>query len=154
MEKSKYNNLVMSLEIQDIELLSLECSQAIKSRGGKISVHTDFEVKDILESDKQVKVFIAFIVCSYKESVDDSGQAISDLTGEKLFDIKFTYVLSYKKNNDDTYEKEYYEFFAQRNVPLNVWAYARELVSSITTKMGFPTLILPMYKVMPSGEEK
>jgi len=37
--------------------------------------------------------------------------------------------------------------FLRVNSPVLVWPYLRELVSSATTRMGFPTLLLPMLDV-------
>ena len=47
----------------------------------------------------------------------------------------------------DKFDEAYIKFFAQRNVTVNIWPYARELISSLTTRMGYPTLIIEPLKV-------
>ncbi len=63
-----------------------------------------------------------------------------------LFSIKFDYCIAYSVESLSTFSNEYIEFFIYKNVPINIWPYARELVSSITTRMGFSPLILKPHK--------
>ena len=38
--------------------------------------------------------------------------------------------------------------FLSRNVPVNVWPYARELISTMATRLGYPALLIPPYVVI------
>ncbi|AEH49581.1 MULTISPECIES: protein-export chaperone SecB [Bacillota] len=75
----------------------------------------------------------------------------------KVFDIEFSYILEYRlqKSNDIHLEKEGLEeaikLFVQRNVPVNIWPYARELISQLTMRMGFPPLLIGTYKYIPQS---
>ncbi|NLJ80285.1 MAG: protein-export chaperone SecB [Firmicutes bacterium] len=40
------------------------------------------------------------------------------------------------------------KIFLQNNPPLNSWPYAGEIISSLTTRMGFPPLVIEPYKVI------
>lgn len=39
-----------------------------------------------------------------------------------------------------------FQVFKDVNVPLNIWPYAREIVHSLSNRMGLATLILPAFK--------
>ncbi|GGJ43163.1 protein-export chaperone SecB [Deinococcus roseus] len=50
-------------------------------------------------------------------------------------------------NNDLEISAEIFEVFAGMNLPVNLWPYLREMVHSLSLRMGFPGLILPVHKV-------
>jgi hypothetical protein len=47
---------------------------------------------------------------------------------------------------DSTIEAGQCKEFVERNVPFNIWPYARETVHSLTLKMDIRPIILPLYK--------
>jgi len=67
---------------------------------------------------------------------------------EELFSIHFSLLVKYDLPSDADFAPQYLEFFAENNVPANVWPYARELVSSMTSRMGLPPFTLPILKVV------
>ena len=46
------------------------------------------------------------------------------------------------------YDIELKQRFVERNVPVNVWPYIREIVATMTAKMGLPPLVLPTLKIV------
>lgn len=65
---------------------------------------------------------------------------------ESLVELKFELRAVYEFDSIEDYEDEYILKFIELNVPVNIWPYAREIISSITTRVGYPALILPPYK--------
>jgi hypothetical protein len=44
--------------------------------------------------------------------------------------------------------------FANVNGVYNAWPYWRELVQSITVRMGLPPVVLPVFRIAPPGQEQ
>ena len=67
-----------------------------------------------------------------------------------LFDLDLLYSTSgfHVADMSETELGELLDAFQHRNVALNVWPYAREFVSSMTVRMGFPALVLSTLKVI------
>ncbi|MDI6872623.1 MAG: hypothetical protein QME79_14975 [Bacillota bacterium] len=67
---------------------------------------------------------------------------------EKVFTLDFVLRLKYSltgfdlESIDDKQLKDMINAFRERNFPINAWPYAREVVSSFTTRMGLPTLFI------------
>ena len=61
-----------------------------------------------------------------------------------IFDIKFIYLIEYTLKEKDLSEVEniIISKFTEKNTPVNIWPYARELISSVTTRMGYPAFII------------
>lgn len=72
-------------------------------------------------------------------------------TGNGVFSIVVVYSLQYSlgelavPSSDDLVLLA--QEFSKINGPVHVWPYVRELVSSMTVRMGFPALVIPSYKV-------
>jgi hypothetical protein len=60
---------------------------------------------------------------------------------DKVFDFKASYLLSY--NSSEKITGNFFEAYRQLNIHTNTWPYFRELVSSMTSRTGLPTLTLP-----------
>jgi hypothetical protein len=59
-------------------------------------------------------------------------------------EIDVTFTAEYSSERKMT--KKIFEVFEQINLPLNLYPYVREYVHAATSRMGIPTLILPMFK--------
>lgn len=129
-----YRDLVRGININYINVHSMSVT-TINSKlkeSKSIDIDNKFSiVKYDIDGDK-LEVYINFNIKSYeKDNEDEIG-----------FIIDFTYCIEYEKLNLAQFDEEYIKFFTQRNVPVNIWPYARELISSLTTRMGYPTLII------------
>ncbi|GMO00749.1 hypothetical protein [Parageobacillus thermoglucosidasius] len=104
------------------------------------------------------EVITGIVIMDYKKQDIERIKKIIPVNAEnKVFDIEFSYILEYRlqKSNDIHLEKEGLEeaikLFVQRNVPVNIWPYARELISQLTMSMGFPPLLIGTYKYIPQS---
>lgn len=131
-----YADLVNNIEINDITLKRLNVDTNEEAEhSGQLGVSIGHEI-DTYERDSEVlRAVSSFNIGTYFEE-----------TGDNLFSIKVDFVIEYNVNLKKDFEEEYYEKFIQNNVPINIWPYAREIVSSLTNKMGYPPLYLPLYK--------
>lgn len=160
MDKTKYNKLIESIEIKKIELMSLECRQnnnfEFKKKANiDIGIQNNVEEYNIRGLD--LNVYFNFEVTAfYNNDYDqmeelESGNINPD---DVLFHITFVLRLNYSLELHDVKEimnelEKEIALFVEKNVPINAWPYAREMISSITTRMGFPALVIPPFKSIP-----
>lgn len=151
--EEKYNKLIESITIDNIEVSALECkkNKISENNSGELAISIQTEIIETrlegieLQVDFKVKVFTFFDI---EEEVKVEGVKEE----EKLFTINsvlsLKYVLDFE-NIDDLLSEDIdsvIEIFVERNVKINAWPYVREIVSNMTTRMGFPQLIIPPYK--------
>lgn len=133
-----YSDFIKSIELEKVELMSLNCEQ-YKIEGGNIA-SVDIKINiDGLETAKN-KLYVPAVFQVTSSDVE---------TEEDIFVINFKYQLTYElslEKEDKEFDDECFQEFSRNNVPINVWPYARELVSNLASKMGFPSLIIPLYK--------
>lgn len=90
---------------------------------------------------------------SHKWSETDDGFQVfhkyvvefSNEKKRKLARIEAEFGLDY--NSGEPMTDEYYEIFAENNLPLNSWPYLREYLSSTITRMGWLPFTLPARKI-------
>ncbi|OWZ83245.1 protein-export chaperone SecB [Natranaerobius trueperi] len=139
--KEDYKKLIRSVDIKDLELLRLSCENYVPF-SKNVTAAIDLEItsiNDINLNGKMLEIKPDFKLVVYKV-------ADGKTTDEKLFEIYFTYLLKYSLSEEEDFQQKTLEHFVKKNVPLNVWPFARELVNNITMRMGFPPLVLPAYK--------
>jgi preprotein translocase subunit SecB len=156
-----YNHLISMIELDSIELDSIICEKNpdfIQREGELLSVSIEFKVSNITQEGLQVITpYSMRVLAHYGESMKPEEL---DTIPQKdiVFDILLKYTLTYSLDvNDNTqdaflnFSNELYSLFAERNVIINVWPYAREIISDITSKMGYPPLFIPLYKNVPKN---
>lgn len=160
MDNVKYNKLIESIEIKKIELLSLKCHQNTNFESKKksnVDIGISSDVEEFYMKGLDLYVYFNFEITAFHNNDYDQKD---ELTSENinpedvLFNISFVLKLKYSLELDDVkdimieLEKEI-NLFIEKNVPINAWPYARETISSITTRMGFPALVIPPFKSIP-----
>lgn len=153
MAKEKYKNLIRAIELVNIELQELNCyknNNLASDKRSNLEVGIKNDIVEQFYEELEFKVHILFDVFVYHaDNLEEQADKIDD--NDVLFNIKFTLESTYNfdlseiEDSLNSYEDEL-DKFAKRNVPINTWPYAREIISSITTRMGFPPLIIPTNK--------
>lgn len=92
---------------------------------------------------------ILLVQVSYKLNAKVSKDAT-----EPFFDLRATFQLAYQGENLASVGKEQWLAFASVNAVHNSWAYWRELVQSVSGRMGIPTLTVPLLKLRPAKHKK
>lgn len=151
MEKKDYNKFIQMINLEGIEIESLNCvknNKFTRGNGKKINIKIDHEVIDA--SRNGVDLLIPFkldVMAFYQLSDKSVGAEFSE--NETLFKISLILNLNYKLKIEDSdafsvnLDEEIAAFSS--NVTLNAWPYAREVVSSMTTRMGLPPYSLPTF---------
>lgn len=140
LDKEIYNKFVQSVDIQSMNLINLNIENLNNDvdRSERLFVDLEFENNTFNVKGDFFKVNPKFYIkVSYKK---DNDECI-------LFKIRFEYQLEYIIEDLKEFDTNYLELFVKRNVPVNIWPYARELISSMTTRMGYPALIIEPLKV-------
>lgn len=65
--------------------------------------------------------------------------------------VRGVFELRYNLNSGIKADRANLASFARVNSVFNAWPYFRELVQSMTVRMGLPPIYLPLFKFMPSG---
>jgi hypothetical protein len=66
-----------------------------------------------------------------------------------VMSIEASFCTSYALKPGEEVNPADIEHFAKVNPIYNAWAYWREFVQSMTTRMGFPALTIPLLKIAP-----
>ncbi|RGX10517.1 protein-export chaperone SecB [Paraclostridium sordellii] len=137
----KYAELVKSVDIKKIQLNSLTLSEVCDDLEtmDSLKVSLEFDNSEFTTSEDKLIIYSKFFVNVSSEENNSISTA---------FKMDFTYKLTYSITDICNYSEEYLNFFASRNVPVNIWPYARELISSSSTRLGLPTIIIePLRKI-------
>jgi len=129
-----YGEFIGGIEVKEIVLLKLDVERRIEfAAAGKLDValSTDFHL-----IDQDGHTFRARA---------DFDLFVTDSADEVVLTIKASFMIIYESSNEYTLSGEEEKFFVTRNVPLNVWPFARELISSMTTRLGYPALLISPY---------
>lgn len=136
LDKVKYNKMVENIEIINILLKSINLN--------------DVKLPNINEEKYDVKLnykcesfekFNNNIVEFYPKFILDI-----DYKEKNMLSLEFELRVIYKLDDIDKYEDEYILKFIEINLPINIWPYAREIISSMTTRIGYPVLVISPYK--------
>lgn len=167
MPNEKYNRLIEGINFEGIEVDSLECRQnrELRESGKK---RTSINLKhDVVSADVEGQTLIIKVEFNLEavlhedtesedvDSEDDDSEDDDAIDENILFSMVFQMNMKYILELDDVsgsiveeYEEELKQFI-DNNASINAWPYARETISSLSTRMGFPVLTIPMYKLMP-----
>lgn len=140
-DKQKYSYMIKDVLIKDVLIKSMELDEVKFPQTN----NPDFEVNlnyscdefsyyDLNNSNNNIIEFYPnFII-------------IINSNNEKTVNLKFTLRAIYEIKDLKEYEEEYLIKFMEKNLPINIWPYAREIISSITTRIGYPSLMIEPYR--------
>jgi preprotein translocase subunit SecB len=98
-----------------------------------------------IEIDKNV----LSVICNFHVAAFDKKEP-----DKILMNIEASFCTSYVVEDIGDLNPNDIEHFSKINPVYNVWAYWREFVQSMTTRMGFPPLTVPLLKIMPKKTQK
>jgi preprotein translocase subunit SecB len=137
----KYSDFIGSIELVDIYLASAQYKRltfpdpenypkfTADFHPGKVT--SKFK-KEFLEINQEIK----FLMEEVSEDQEET---------RKIFELKAKYSLLYRTTIDA--DDDLLEMFKQRNVPINLHPFARELIQSAMAKTGLSPFTLPVLKI-------
>lgn len=154
MPSEKYNNLIEMIDLKSIEVYSLTCEQdnELKKTGNKkIDINLTHNVEKVMVEGFNLLVRIEFDVKAIEAR---EAAKTEELKPDVLFNINLHLDLKYglEMEDEDLFLKDFeaeLNEFVKNNALINAWPYVRETISSLTVRMGFPSLIIPTYKYTP-----
>jgi preprotein translocase subunit SecB len=135
----RYNEFIHSLELIDIYVAELT-----------------FKRLENIPEDKQIPVKV--IVKPTKNEYKKAGTDLYEITHrvlfrleyveeeqEKLFfELKVTFKLFYRSKRE--LNDEIFKIFVERNIPINVFPFLREIVCNSMYRAGLPPILIPLMK--------
>ncbi|MDD3269018.1 MAG: protein-export chaperone SecB [Syntrophomonadaceae bacterium] len=130
-----YKSFIESLDLEEIFLDSLKVKNyhLPKPRNLTVKLEPEFGIS---------KIFKDSFFASAKFQV-----IVSDDKERKAFVIDARFRLLYNFESSITIDDEMQEKFMATTLPVNSWPFAREIISSMTTRMGYPSLLIAPFKV-------
>lgn len=134
--EKKYKDMIKNILIKDILLKNLNLKDVkIPENDNQFSVSLHYECKDVNYIGKDLIEFNPI----FKLSISTEE--------EETVNLQFEFSVIYFIKDIDEYKENYINDFKKINLPVNIWPYARELISSITTRIGYPSLLIEPYTV-------
>ncbi|WP_373844434.1 protein-export chaperone SecB [Clostridium sp.] len=138
-DKNIYSNLIEGLKIQNIYLNDLKLDNVNREiKGNSLSVKLDCE----FDKNRNIKGEILEVFPSFSVQVFSS----EDIS-QAAFHIDTQFYIKYEIKNLANFEEMYIDTFINQNIPLNIWPYIRELISSLSTRIGFPALVIEPFTI-------
>jgi len=134
--------------VRAVELAELYVTEFRSSRQADIEFPLRFSTA--LRLDEPVFAPRALIVEPvFQLSAGKDDVQAADATSA-LVEIKIVWRVVYSFGDKDPrdFDEALVHEFVRRNVPLNVWPYARAAVTAATAQMGLPPLVIETYKVL------
>lgn len=150
------SKIASCIGLREICLSKLECNKDdecfVEGSTRQFSVQSFFRAK-VIEPIKgeNIRILADFKI----EAVDDSNTEESNLHPNKKtgFSINASFILLYCLPIDTGFSIDDLNMFANVNGIFNCWPYWRELVQSLTTRMGLTSLTIPLLKI-PKADSK
>jgi len=126
--------------IKGVELLGIIVKESQARRlADKIDISRRVDLNTNERADfRQGDGNACFVQHHYDLSMNYNGEH------DKLLEVRCTFELALRTARPMT--KDYFEVFAQVNLPVNTWPYFREFVHSTISRMGLPPVVLPLVK--------
>lgn len=141
-----YEELVSNVEIETINVRRLNLESFIQPHKVKDYLHGDNSIEvDIRDefkleiSNDEEDTFVAIGLIQVSARIEEDIIFLVDVELAATYDTT---------NINGVIHSELYEKFVNQNVPVNLWPYARELIQTGTTRMGYPPLVIRPYRVL------
>jgi len=133
------------VQLKDVRLISCKCDQTpvatLDRKNYCINYSTEVQVD---KKNGYVIVTAKFHFEAFSESK----------TQKPVILIDASFLLAYKIENFEGLTQKGFEQFANLNGIYNAWPYWREFVQNTVTRMGLPSLTIPVFRIVQSTAKK
>lgn len=128
---SEYNNFLQKINLKDIYVTEIKSKLHQPSFPGEasLSFKENAKILEIVEGLIEIEV-------EYKLSAKSSRKKVFSI------DIKYNVVFEF----EEEIPSEFFVLYNKFSLPLQTFPYFREYVNTILSRMGLPSLILPLRK--------
>ena len=136
--------VVPKLEVRDIRLVNLTCGLlAPAPPAGSVSIELGHTVKVEVVEGNALAVHVQY---SLKGSPDGPDSA-------PYVNLSVVFQLLYDGDGLTSIAPEKLQAFGEINGVHNAWPYFREVVQSMSTRMGLPSMTVPLLKITKTTEK-
>jgi len=143
----EFNKFVQNIKIQNIVLdklqVSIDREGLSKKKHGGLPVLLQEEISSPFIIDESQGIF----------GVSHKVKFRTKVHRKIVMRIDSVFTAIYKVSPPDLLKNDYLEIFASTNPRLHIWPYQRELLQSLTTRMGLPPFVLPPMIFIPESEQ-
>lgn len=137
----KWCEISNSIELKDIRQISGTFKQTPEASIVKKTIDLQRDVK--VEIDNENKMI--FVVADFKlKAYSDEEKSC------EVLEISASFLIAYKLDELKIFVDEDFKFFANNNGIYNAWPFWREYVQSASTRMGLPTITIPVFRIWPT----
>jgi len=132
------------VQLHDVRLWQYACDQQVEALASSKKQYdvTHSATIRIDKAEGRLCVLPKFHFEAFNENFRDRA----------IITIDATFLLIYGIENFDGLKQKGYQQFADMNGVYNAWPYWRELVQSTIARMGLPTLVLPVFRIVEPVE--
>jgi preprotein translocase subunit SecB len=127
--------VIPKVEVRDIRVTGLTCALKSLPESSQVAVTLGNKVEAAQLEDNVLVVRVHYSITAKVQEAATDFMAMS-----------VTFQLTYEGEKLNEIDEEKWTSFADVNAVFNSWAYLRELVQSISSRMGIPPLMLPLLK--------
>lgn len=138
--ENKYEKFIDDFQLKDIILLSAQFkrfSDPDPEKYPEVRFNFSPEKSTHRKKGKTILVFQKFFFVIEQYADEDNAHKIFELKGE--YSVHYTC--------EKKYDDEICRMFVERNIPVNLYPYIRELVQSTMARVGLPSFSLPALKI-------
>jgi len=129
----EYRAILKGIELEGIMLE--ECSAKIRRDRliGRAIVSVNHKISHEKEDENSV-----LVTCNY--------ELIASTGSKRDFALKILCFFKAKYSSRSPLTDDFLEIFTERNAPMQIWPYFRELAQNMTQRMNIPPLTLPLLR--------
>ncbi|MFZ2148230.1 MAG: hypothetical protein WAV28_13515 [Sedimentisphaerales bacterium] len=133
------------VQLKDVRLINCKCDQTPEAALGKKEYGINYSTE--VQVDKK-KGYVIVTAKFHFEAFTESK------TQKPAIFIDASFLLAYKIENFEGLTQKGFEQFAKFNGIYNAWPYWREFVQNTVTRMGLPSLSIPVFRIAQSATKK
>ena len=133
------------VQLKDVRLISCKCDQIPEATLGKKSYNISYS------TEVQVDRKNGYIIVTAKFHFEAFTES---KTQKPVILIDASFLLAYKIENFEGLTQKGFDQFANLNGIYNAWPYWREFVQNTVTRMGLPSLTIPVFRIVQSTAKK
>ena len=133
------------VQLKDVRLISCKCDQTPEATLGKKSYNIDYS------TEVQVDKGNGYIIVTAKFHFEAFAES---RTQKPVILIDASFLLAYKVEHFEGLTQKGFKQFANLNGIYNAWPYWREFVQNTVTRMGLPSLSIPVFRIVEPPKAK
>lgn len=147
---SGFSEFLPQIELNEVNVQSIQCKKN-KEYQVQPEKHIMLTYSSQLIGQQGLELVFLFELTVFLYEGQERTEMNHLQEDESVFQIEVGLELVYYKEQTQTFTDEIIKELAEQIVAFDAWTYARELVSSLTVRMGYRPFLLPPYRKVTHG---